>query len=97
MPSSLCMYNAVSLMGPAGASVQSDASSHQSVEQQESLQGPRMNCKPGDAQPVNRANTTGRVQQLRVAMSQAKLVRGVPLKAYIITSDDEHQVFITFL
>ena len=43
-------------------------------------------------QPVNRVNTTIRLQQLRSAMASAKLVRGAPLKAYIITSDDEHQV-----
>lgn len=43
-------------------------------------------------QPINRVNTTLRLQQLRVAMSAVKLVRGAPLKAYIVTSDDEHQV-----
>jgi hypothetical protein len=43
-------------------------------------------------QPINRVNTTTRLQQLRLAMSTAKLVRGAPLKAYIITSGDEHQV-----
>lgn len=66
----------------------------QDVGQHEGTGSGRMNCRAGDAQPVNRVNTMARVQQLRVAMSQAKLVRGVPLKAYIITSDDEHQVFI---
>ena len=59
----------------------------------------RMACPDGGdqhRQPINRVNTTTRVQQLRVAMSSVKLVRGMPLKAYIITSDDEHQVDITF-
>lgn len=53
---------------------------------------PRLGCPTGD-QPINRVNTTTRLQQLRVAMSAVKLVRGAPLKAYIITSDDEHQVY----
>jgi hypothetical protein len=55
----------------------------------------RLGCLDGivqEQQPVNRVNTTLRLQQLRVAMSATKLVRGAPLKAYIITSDDEHQV-----
>lgn len=55
----------------------------------------RLGCLDGvvqEEQPINRVNTTLRLQQLRVAMSAAKLVRGAPLKAYIITSDDEHQV-----
>ena len=54
----------------------------------------RMGC-PDDSGmhlPINRVNTTSRLQQLRVAMASAKLVRGAPLKAYIVTSDDEHQV-----
>lgn len=55
----------------------------------------RLGCLDGivqEQQPINRVNTTLRLQQLRVAMSATKLVRGAPLKAYIITSDDEHQV-----
>lgn len=57
----------------------------------------RLGCLNGVAaaeqqQPINRVNTTLRLQQLRVAMSAVKLVRGAPLKAYIVTSDDEHQV-----
>ena len=55
----------------------------------------RLGCLNGVAEekePINRVNTTLRLQQLRVAMSAVKLVRGAPLKAYIITSDDEHQV-----
>lgn len=54
----------------------------------------RLGCLDGvirQEQPINRVNTTLRLQQLRVAMSAVKLVRGAPLKAYIITSDDEHQ------
>ncbi|KAK4030053.1 hypothetical protein OUZ56_023011 [Daphnia magna] len=56
----------------------------------------RLGCLDGvirQEQPINRVNTTLRLQQLRVAMSAVKLVRGAPLKAYIITSDDEHQCF----
>lgn len=56
----------------------------------------RLGCLDGvirQEQPINRVNTTLRLQQLRVAMSAVKLVRGAPLKAYIITSDDEHQVW----
>lgn len=44
--------------------------------------------------PHNPVDTTLRLKQLRAAMSAAKLVRGKPLKAYIVTSDDEHQVNI---
>ena len=60
----------------------------------------RLGCLDGVAaqdQPINRVNTTLRLQQLRVAMSAVKLVRGAPLKAYIVTSDDEHQVIIYLL
>ncbi len=66
------------------------------AEPEKNAQIQRMAC-PDDAgihQPINRVNTTSRLQQLRVAMSAVKLVRGAPLKAYIVTSDDEHQVYI---
>lgn len=39
-----------------------------------------------------RVDSTSRLLQLRTAMSTIKIVLGDPLKAYIITSDDEHQV-----
>ena len=60
----------------------------------------RLNCpteEPGmnstaQQDQTNRVDTSGRLKQLRSFMSAAKLVRGKPLKAYIITSDDEHQV-----
>lgn len=38
-----------------------------------------------------RVDSTSRLLQLRTAMSTVKIVLGDPLKAYIITSDDEHQ------
>ena len=71
--------------------------------------GERLNCvdEPGmtkgamtDAEAsgsLNRVDTTLRLKQLRAAMSSAKLVRGKPLKAYIITSDDEHQVYYYYI
>jgi len=53
----------------------------------------RSSCQnpPSAATLMNRVDTTARLLQLRTMMASVKVVRGVPLKAYIITSDDEHQ------
>ena len=55
----------------------------------------RSSCQnpPSAATLMNRVDTTARLLQLRTMMASVKVVRGVPLKAYIITSDDEHQVW----
>jgi len=53
----------------------------------------RPSCRDSSsAMKANHTDTASRLLQLRTAMASVKIVRGVPLKAYIITSDDEHQV-----
>ena len=52
----------------------------------------RPSCRNMSSAGPNHVDTTSRLLQLRSSMSSVKIVRGVPLKAYIITSDDEHQV-----
>ena len=51
----------------------------------------RLACPPDNGQqhepPVNRVNTSQRLEMLRKAMTLSKV------DAYIITGDDEHQVF----
>ena len=50
----------------------------------------RLACPPGNGQrepPVNRVNTSQRLEMLRKAMTLSKV------DSYIITGDDEHQVF----
>jgi len=51
----------------------------------------RPSCRNMSSAGPNHVDTTSRLLQLRSSMSSVKIVRGVPLKAYIITSDDEHQ------
>jgi len=45
-------------------------------------------CAPGETRPVGRVDTTQRLQRLREQMIQANL------SAYIITSGDDHQVYV---
>ena len=49
----------------------------------------RLACPPanGQQEPVNRVNTSQRLKKLRQAMTLSKV------DAYIVTGDDEHQVF----
>lgn len=47
-------------------------------------------------QPASRVETTDRIQRLRIEMSRDNSVQDKPLDAYLITSDDEHQVGTTF-
>lgn len=49
----------------------------------------RLACPPdnGQHEPVNRVNTSQRLEMLRKAMTLSKV------DAYIVTGDDEHQVF----
>jgi hypothetical protein len=55
----------------------------------------RLGCGDSPAEwPSNRVNTTTRLNKLREMMASAKAVRGIPVKAYVITSDDEHQVSV---
>lgn len=44
------------------------------------------------APPPSRVITTDRVQRLREQMTRENSVLDTPLDAYLITSDDEHQV-----
>lgn len=45
-------------------------------------------------QPPSRVDTTDRIRRLRIEMSKENSVEDKPLDAYLITSDDEHQVKI---
>ena len=51
---------------------------------------PRKFC-PSD-QPKNRVDTTMRLTLLRAEMKRITTVEGPPLDAYVVSSDDEHQV-----
>lgn len=44
-------------------------------------------------QPPSRIDTTQRVKKLREHMMRETSVEGQTIQAYIITSDDEHQVY----
>lgn len=46
-----------------------------------------------EEQPKNRVDTSMRLTLLRAEMSRITTIEGPPLDAYIVTSDDEHQVF----
>lgn len=43
-------------------------------------------------QPVERVNTTLLLRRLRVEMRKNTLTQGPPMDAFIITTDDDHQV-----
>lgn len=43
-------------------------------------------------QPPNRVNTTSRLIELRKAMSSEPMLRDLPIDAFFITTDDDHQV-----
>lgn len=43
-------------------------------------------------QPKNRVNTTALLSRLRAIMQQQTKLRDKAIDAYIVTSDDEHQV-----
>lgn len=70
----------------------SEASSGWKQVTSRSIASDRPSCRSKSRLPVNRVNTTDRLIELRQVMASTKLVRPVSLKAYIITSDDEHQV-----
>ena len=56
-------------------------------------------CPPMDnvPQPPNRVNTTLRLHKLRTEMKRMNVIQMAPIDAYIITTDDDHQVLSTFI